>query len=341
MTQSGFVCYCPVWIRQFAPGTSQAAWQGIFQVGGPLGVMMGYAVAGVVVRKLENHWSWAIWCQVAGLGLVVLLFLLAPKTDINAGSSSSGGSIANQVCALVRNPTWISLVGTLCALYFVVTGIQFWATEFFLTAFKREIEEVLVAFTIVAATGPVLGLLIGGFVVSSMGGYITRTGQFKTTRFALVVGVIATVCGGIAGMTYNFYVCVACIWLTLFFGGAIVPAASGIVIEVVKPEQRVNSSAFAQVAFNVCGYALGAYLPGMLMTSVGDIRTGIRAILGWSIFGVLGCGIALWVSWKARRREVSLWKKALGEAHSTVCLGQSTVKGNPGGMTIHHETSRI
>lgn len=341
MTQSGFICYGPVWISKFAPGTSQAAWQALFQVGGPLGVMSGYAVAGVVVRKLENHWSWAIWCQVCGLGLMVLLLLVTPKSDVDAGSSSSGQSVVKQLCTLLRNSVWSSLVWTLCALYFVVTGIQFWATEFFLTAFESTLEEVLVAFTIVAATGPTLGLVFGGFAVSWMGGYLTKTGQFKTARFCFVMGLIATGIGFVAGISYNFYLCVACIWLTLFFGGAIVPAANGMLLEFVKPEHRVNSSAIGQVCFNIGGYALGAYLPGMLMDSLDDVRMGVRAILAWSVFGVLGCLVALCACFNAKRKEVAQWKNAVGGEHSAVCLGTSKIRKNSQGFTIKQQHSRL
>ena len=50
----------------------------------------------------------------------------------------------------------------LSALYFVVTGVQFWITEILAVGYSFTYSEVLICFTITSATAPVLGVVLGG-----------------------------------------------------------------------------------------------------------------------------------------------------------------------------------
>ena len=52
----------------------------------------------------------------------------------------------------------------------------------------------------------------------------------------------------------NLYVVDISVWLVLFWGGAIMPAAMGLVISAVPENMRAFSSAMSQMAFNVFGY---------------------------------------------------------------------------------------
>lgn len=85
-------------------------------------------------------------------------------------------SVGTQLKALARNHVYVSVVMTLSVLFFVVAGIQFWATKYFLDCFQPpEMTEeefratVLVCFAVCAATGPAVGVIIGGLVIDKIG----------------------------------------------------------------------------------------------------------------------------------------------------------------------------
>lgn len=56
-------------------------------------------------------------------------------------------------------------------LYFVVTGIQFWFSDFLITVMNLEKEKVFTIFGFVSISGPVFGVVFGGWVSSKLGGY--------------------------------------------------------------------------------------------------------------------------------------------------------------------------
>jgi hypothetical protein len=56
-------------------------------------------------------------------------------------------------------------------LYFIVTGIQYWVTDYMISALKVEESVVHTTYGIVSITGPVLGVVVGGNVTTSFGGF--------------------------------------------------------------------------------------------------------------------------------------------------------------------------
>ena len=59
-------------------------------------------------------------------------------------------------------------------LYFIITGIQYWVSDYLITELKVEQEVVFVTFSIISITGPVLGVVIGGNVTTFLGGYNSK-----------------------------------------------------------------------------------------------------------------------------------------------------------------------
>jgi MFS family permease len=277
-----------------------------------------------VTRSLSNT-SFVLGQQLAATSM----------SDINAVMSNmkatEGLSYFSQVKELILMPMWTSLVFCLCALFFVVTGIQIWATAYFENAFEKPAgldmkawrQLMMGSFVAVAATGPVVGLIVGGLVVetSFVGGYKTRKGQFRTCVTLVLIGILATVCGIVGGWTTSFGVCVVFMWLLLFFGGAIVPGATGMVIALVRQDMKTFSAGLSMAVQNVFGYALGAYLPSFLIRYVfggGPEATdeeksqayinGIRVLMLWAIWGLLFCLMAVIFSYRNYREEQDWWK---------------------------------
>eukprot|EP00392_Amoebophrya_sp_AT5.2_P004633 g4641.t1 len=182
---------------------------------------------------------------------------------------------------LRKNHVFVLCILTLSVLYFVVTGVQYWATIYLTEVFRppHESEEdfkvrVIVWFSIVAATGPALGVVTGGLVIDALGGYDGLHHRIGTIKALLLSAALATACGMAACVVPpgnnlgEFYTVVALLcgnaakngfftplmWLLLFFGGAMVPALTGMMLSVVPNDFRATASAVAQGSFNVLGF---------------------------------------------------------------------------------------
>jgi len=53
---------------------------------------------------------------------------------------------------------------TLCSLYFVVTGIQFWMTAYCIKVLDADPGLVTVAYSLVSITAPIPGAAMGGYL---------------------------------------------------------------------------------------------------------------------------------------------------------------------------------
>lgn len=56
-------------------------------------------------------------------------------------------------------------------IFFILTGIQYWVTDYLIDELDADRGKVYVTFSIVSITGPVLGVVIGGNVTSRVGGF--------------------------------------------------------------------------------------------------------------------------------------------------------------------------
>ncbi|CDI87488.1 hypothetical protein, conserved [Eimeria praecox] len=114
-------------------------------------------------------------------------------------------SMLHRLCARIlsvgwketgQTPMYMLPVLTLCALLFVVTGVQFWGTIFFASFLGLSPAAAVGAFAAVAATSPVAGVLMGGLTVDAVGGYKTLKGRTRTLVACTVYAAIAVACGG-------------------------------------------------------------------------------------------------------------------------------------------------
>lgn len=81
----------------------------------------------------------------------------------------------------------------------------------------------------------------------------------------MTLGVLATALAIPAGFTNDFTLIMVLLWFVLFFGGAIVPGATGLVLTSVPPSLRALSCAISMLTYNVFGYAAGSLVPGFYM----------------------------------------------------------------------------
>lgn len=169
------------------------------------------------------------------------------------------------VKALLCLPVYRNLLGAMSALYFTVTGVQYWGTKYLLISLHAPLLLVNVLFVLCAATGPVLGVFFGGYIIDVFGGYKGYKKRVSALKLVCILGLVG--CLSTLPITFldNIYLVVLCLWLVLFFGGSSLPACAGILVSVVPRHHRPTSASLSLVVFNMCGYCLSLILSGLLM----------------------------------------------------------------------------
>ena len=134
-----------------------------------------------------------------------------------------------------------------------------------------------------AVTGPVFGVIAGGYFFNAIGGY--------NDPKALPLGVFMTVMAGASGIpiafTDNFNVVLILLWFQFFFGGFSMPVLTGILLNTAPPSLRTLANSIANLVYNLFGYLPAPFIYGLVYDMTGGedkkSRWGIVAIESASI----------------------------------------------------------
>ncbi|CAH0490903.1 unnamed protein product [Peronospora farinosa] len=221
----------------------------------------------------------------------------------------SQGAFSEGVYELLHMPVFCLIVFGLTTVYFVVTGVQYWSTIYMIKSLHASKYLVNALFVVVSGTGPILGVFFGGWLIDRSGGYIGVEQRARALGICMSLGLTAFFISAVATFFDNVFITSGFLWLLLFFGGAILPACTGIFISVVPAEHRALASSFSVMVFNLFGYSLSPYLTGLIMEWVISkqgqpnsyfencdeacaYRIGFRFCLCWSVWSVLCIGSA-------------------------------------------------
>ncbi|SOV78887.1 sugar transporter, putative [Plasmodium reichenowi] len=169
-----------------------------------------------------------------------------------------------EVKKLFHNKLYIIITLGMSNLYFVVTGIQFWITEYMSVVLLTEKMKIVTVSTLCFLTSPTSGVWFGGFVCDLFGGY-KNTNYSKTIKVATAFAISACIFGILSAHLKNFIFFSISLWLCLFTGSALVPVCVGMLLSCVNNHQKSLSSAVSQVIYNVFGWFSAPLLSGIIM----------------------------------------------------------------------------
>ena len=223
------------------------------------------------------------------------------KRSMRANTNAEDLSIGQQLCRLLSSALYMRLVFALSGLYFIVTGIQFWATIYMVEKVGANPLTVKTGFVLTSITGPLIGVFFGGWLIDKLGGYKDDSGQSGVValRVCSYLGAGAVLFACISAFTLNFWIVLISIWLVLFFGGAILPALTGIIINAVGEECKNMASSFSMFMYNIVGYAMAPFLSGVVSDAANDMVWGWRLIMLMSIPSIL-CAVLAYFAIKAQ-----------------------------------------
>ncbi|EOD33917.1 hypothetical protein EMIHUDRAFT_455644 [Emiliania huxleyi CCMP1516] len=247
-------------------------------------------------------------------------------------------SVRRAVRHLLSSRVFVSTVFANCALFFVVTGIQFWVTPYLTDYLGAKKLTVVFIFAITSITAPIIGLAVGGTVNDRLGGYQGKRGVARTLKVDACFGCLAAIAAISAaavpsgkakvlgyesfplGFDANCWAVVALLWITLFFGGCIVPSTSGVLMETAPPDARPVASALGMFSYQLFGYALSPQVSSLVMQIVGSsseeeaeqgvlsptqLRVGFYTVMSWGSIGFVFLTIASCFAARNLRREIA------------------------------------
>lgn len=138
------------------------------------------------------------------------------------------------ICKLAKSKMYLVGTFTMAVILYVSTGIQFWLTKYFTDVLKFDSDQVYIAYAVVSITGPTTGCAFGGYIVNKKGGYENP----RTIYYVFIFASIGIGSAVIIPFVDNFYFICILLWLVLYFGGAMMPGLTGIMMCSVSPYLR-------------------------------------------------------------------------------------------------------
>ena len=209
---------------------------------------------------------------------------------IDSIETSNLGGYFFQAKTVLKTPLYITITFGMCSIYFIVTGIQLWMTKYLIEILEGEQLLVNTIFSIISITAPLSGVILGGTFSDQYGGYKGEN-AIKAIKMCIAFGFISFVFAFPMGFLFQLiYLCIL-LWTFLFFGAAIIPIGTGIMISSVPKDCQATSSSISQLIFNLFGYFSSPMLTGYIMDRFIDKRQGfiwgMRVVFWWVIFTLI------------------------------------------------------
>lgn len=137
----------------------------------------------------------------------------------------------SDVKELWSNKFFMASMLLLTSLYFIVTGIQFWISDYLREIMMVPPEEIYAVYAAIQITAPTAGVIIGGVGTAYLyeGGYENP----KSINFCLVIGIIAMIVAIPCAYVRNVAAFFTLLWLLLCCGGALLPPVMGSMISSI------------------------------------------------------------------------------------------------------------
>ena len=229
---------------------------------------------------------------------------LNPRIDSIETSNIHG--FLFQTKQVLTTPLYVSITCGLCSIYFIVTGIQFWMTKYLIEILEAEPLLVNIIFSIISITAPLFGVLVGGAFSDKYGGY-KGNNVIKAIKICIAFGLVSFVFAFPMGFLFQIIYLSILLWSFLFFGAAIIPIGTGIMISSVQKDCQATSSSISQLIFNLFGYFFSPMLTGYIMDKFSDKRQGfiwgMRVVFWWVIFSLIFFIISYFIAMNKYEKE--------------------------------------
>lgn len=183
---------------------------------------------------------------------------------------------------IFMNHTFTFTMLAISCLYFVITGIQFWVTDYMTTVIKLDKKLVFTFFGVVSITSTLCGVVVGGIIIHRFGGYSTP----KSFKMCLAMAFAAGVVGAPIPFVTNAALLGIFLSLLLFCGSFIMPSLTGKMISCVPKPHRAYANSMGAIFMNLLGYLPAPFLYGLVDQLDGEkSNAGMILLMCWIFLG--------------------------------------------------------
>jgi len=275
----------------------------VFLLSGPLGLFLGYLVAG----RLNDAVGWRLmFVLLAAPGAVLALLAALTLKDAVGLSGETGHAAARPAVAMVdyrrslelfkANRTFRSIAMSMSVSYFFGYGVLQWKPTFFIRSFGLTSTQVGAWFALIYGAAGLVGTLAGGLISAKF----AREDEARQLKGITVAYIAAGLVSPLIYLAPNYQLALVFLAVnTLFIALANGPLFATIQT-VVPAAQRATAVAIIFLMANLIGMGLGPLVAGMLSdllrSSVG--RQSMRYALLVLSPGYCWCA---WFFWRASR----------------------------------------
>lgn len=191
-------------------------------------------------------------------------------------------TFCQQVCYMLTCGSFLGSLVTLTTLFLVISGLQYWITDYVVSVLGHEKETAFLVYIIVGALGPILGVAFSGCIFDRIGGYHGRNSPVVFTTFLIISSTMAL----LSPTTTSIYFLSLCLLIQLLFGGFTVPVITGYMLAQVPPNLRTLANSIANLFYNLLGFFPAPSIYGIVYqaTGGGSSRYGLLSIQVFSAF---------------------------------------------------------
>jgi MFS family permease len=280
-------------ISDYFPPEKRATALGIFSLGVPLGILVGFLAGG----WLDQTLGWRQAFIVVGLpgifvAVVVALTLREPPRGHSEGLASDGENAPNAFDVIrylwrLRSFRHVSLGSALYA--FVGYSVTNWAPSFLARTHGMEAGAIGTSLALIIGIGGGAGIYLGGVLADRLSVGDPR-GRIRVPALAQLLSLPFSVVVYTASSTT---VVLAAFAIPAFLGLMYQGPAFAVVQSLATPKMRATAAAVLLFVINIIGLAVGPALTGALSDSL-EPRFGteslryalliVSMVLGWSAF---------------------------------------------------------
>ncbi|CAD8137277.1 unnamed protein product [Paramecium octaurelia] len=226
------------------------------QIGVPLGTMSGFLISSLSLQTLQD-WKYAFYFQIVGLTVCLWYygfseddqFSIRIREERDENQSFSTVLLSN--CkTFFTNPLFVLSMLTLSQLFLVLTGVQFWMTDYLNSVMLMEYNLASQSFLIISMTAPLTGVYLGSQVLNNDVG----NKGFRVMKIAAIELSLASISLALIPHVDNQEMIVLLLWSLLFFGGSAIPSMMGIMITSLQREERISGNQLSHLFLDLFGY---------------------------------------------------------------------------------------
>ena len=209
--QSYVFIYFPLWCNQYGITNKSSIMLSFGQLTFPIGVLLGYVIGSICITiNKDNGWKYSFVIQSIVVSIMIIPFFYAPEsvfevkyesfqdsnrnnnkilfrisstiieeidTDENMNNILKVATISKKelfeiLKKIMKQKIFISSVLALSCLYFCITGLQYWGSDYMNRVLRvHSPERRLLYFSLICFSSPTIGVILGGYILNYLQGF--------------------------------------------------------------------------------------------------------------------------------------------------------------------------